>query len=407
MALLVYADADGVERQITVGPDPVTVGRSPECVIVSSDPRMSRNHARFFLDPYGTLHVEDLGSSNGVWIGQNKVQTSPVPTNELVIVGSVVFRLMQSQPAPIQKVEWNQPETQPAAPPWQQPQGGAPYGQQGYPQGYGAPPQNAPAAAPYSQPMTPPPPAPPPPAPPPPLFGAATPPPAPDASGELLEAERKARQAAEEERDAYGARMSQLHGELRTLKSQVDASTAEVAALKAQLATNPAASSASSAEVAALKAQLATAQAATAEIAALKTQLTATQQELAKARAAAASPDIADKLQQLDDERARLAVDLEMERDRANASDARLRSAEEELEVARADVMKAEDRIISEVRAHEERAGTELRMRMEELEVARADVAKAEERILDLSRTVSDLETKVRDLEGKLSGRLD
>ena len=35
---------------------------------------------------------------------------------------------------------------------------------------------------------------------------------------QALEQERKARMAAEEERDAYGARMAQLHQELRALK---------------------------------------------------------------------------------------------------------------------------------------------------------------------------------------------
>lgn len=322
MALLVYADADGVERQITVGAEPVTVGRANECIIRSSDPRMSRNHARFFLDPFGALHVEDLGSSNGVWIGQTKVQVSPVPVNELVVVGSVVFRLMPMQPAqPIQQVDWQQPGTQPAAPPWQQ--------------------QQQPAPPPYE---------PPPPPPAPPLFGAPAAPQAPQANAntELLEAERKARQAAEEERDAYGARMAQLHGEVRTL-----------------------------------------------------------QQELAKARIPAAPADIQQRIQELEDERTNLTTELESARDRANGAEARLRSAEEELEVARTDVMKAEERIISEIRAHEERSATELKMRMEELDVARTDVVKAEERILDLSRTNAELENKIRELEAKLSGRLD
>jgi hypothetical protein len=412
MALLVYADADGVERQITVGAEPVTVGRANECIIRSTDPRMSRNHARFFLDPYGTLHVEDLGSSNGVWIGQQKVQASPVPMNELVVVGSVVFRLMPPpQPASpaLQKVEWQQPPTQPSAPPWEQPpQHGAPLG--GAPYGY--PPPQAPVAAPYQAPPPAHEPAAPPPAyepPPPPaqLFGA--PGQQVNANSDLLEGERKARKAAEEERDAYGERMAQLHGELRTLKSQVDAATAEAAALKAQLA-EAASFKSRAAQVPELKAQTAQIpelKAQAAEVPALKAQLAAVQQELAKARIPAAAPDVQQRLEELEDERARLSSDLESERDRANAADAMLRSANEELEVARADMIKAEDRVISEVRAHEERAASELKMRMEELDVARADVTKAEDRVLDLSRTNAELEGKLRDLQSKLSGRLD
>ena len=41
MALLVYADADGVERRVTVGAEPITVGRAAERAIRSTDPRVS------------------------------------------------------------------------------------------------------------------------------------------------------------------------------------------------------------------------------------------------------------------------------------------------------------------------------------------------------------------------------
>jgi hypothetical protein len=306
MALLVYADADGVERQITVGAEPVTVGRATECVIRSTDPRVSRNHARFFVDQHGTLYVEDLGSSNGVWIGPNKVAASMVPMNELVLVGSLAFRLVPSQPE-IQRVEWQQQGTEPQAAPWLQGQQGAPL---------------------------------------------STPQPDPSA---LLEAERKARKGAEEERDAYGARMAELHGEVRTLKAQLDTTAAE----------------------------------------------------LAKARIPAAAPDIQKRIMDLEEERTALTSELEVVRERANVAEARVISIEEELGVAREDAMKAEERVHSEVRAHEERSANELKSRVEELEVTRADLMKAEERILDLSRTVSELEAKVRELQSALSGRID
>src|SRR5436305_2078236 len=57
MATLVYSDVDGIDRSFALGQDPITVGRAAECAIRSDDPRVSRLHARFFLDA-GKLWVE-------------------------------------------------------------------------------------------------------------------------------------------------------------------------------------------------------------------------------------------------------------------------------------------------------------------------------------------------------------
>jgi chromosome segregation ATPase len=93
MATLVYTDSDGVDRSFALGSDPVTVGRGKECGIRSEDPRVSRVHARFFIDQ-GTLWVEDLGSQNGIYVGPNKVSRAPVPTGEIILIGSLMIRLL-------------------------------------------------------------------------------------------------------------------------------------------------------------------------------------------------------------------------------------------------------------------------------------------------------------------------
>lgn len=93
MATLVYSDVDGVDRSFALASEPVMVGRGPECGIRSQDPRVSRVHARFFVDQ-GALWVEDLGSSNGIFVGPNKVQRAPVPTGEIILVGSLMIRLL-------------------------------------------------------------------------------------------------------------------------------------------------------------------------------------------------------------------------------------------------------------------------------------------------------------------------
>ena len=93
MATLVYSDVDGVDRSFSLGPEPVVIGRAQECTIRSEDPRVSRMHARIFVDQ-GSVWVEDLGSSNGIFVGPQKVQRAPMPVGEIVLVGSLMIRLL-------------------------------------------------------------------------------------------------------------------------------------------------------------------------------------------------------------------------------------------------------------------------------------------------------------------------
>src|SRR5499426_2928700 len=93
MATLVYTDVDGVDRSFSLGGEPVVVGRAADCAIRSEDPRVSRMHARFYIDS-GQLWVEDLGSSNGIYVGAQKVMRAPVPTGEIIVIGSLMLRLL-------------------------------------------------------------------------------------------------------------------------------------------------------------------------------------------------------------------------------------------------------------------------------------------------------------------------
>ena len=260
MASLVYTDGDTVEYSFTIGAEPVLVGRAPECAIRSNHPLVSRNHARFYVDPAGTLYIEDLGSANGVYVGQQRVSHSAVPVGEIVVVGSLTFRQMPDAHAQPPGDAYGQPPNgYPPADPYGHQAPADPYGQPadpyGQPLGQSPPPANAfapqqgdvstqPASHAYGPPgngytplaadLTPPglpPPGMPmapemsPPEMPPPMAVPAMPPPVAGADlavAHLLETERKARVAAEEERDAYGARMAELHGELRALRQQVE-----------------------------------------------------------------------------------------------------------------------------------------------------------------------------------------
>ncbi|MBS2021924.1 MAG: FHA domain-containing protein [Deltaproteobacteria bacterium] len=64
-------------------------GRDPGCDFVLQSKEVSRRHARFFVED-GVLHVEDLGSHNGVWIdGARAEGATPMPLGKEIELGDV------------------------------------------------------------------------------------------------------------------------------------------------------------------------------------------------------------------------------------------------------------------------------------------------------------------------------
>lgn len=72
---------------------PVLLGRSPGCTLVLDDDYSSSRHARLY--PQGEeWFVEDLGSTNGTYLGENRVEApTRVPTGTPVRIGQNVIEL--------------------------------------------------------------------------------------------------------------------------------------------------------------------------------------------------------------------------------------------------------------------------------------------------------------------------
>jgi FHA domain-containing protein len=92
MPKLIYHDSDGVDKVLLLAAEPILIGRATECQVQTQDAMVSRRHARIFWD--GNYWIEDLGSSNGVYVGNDKVQKSPFRPGDTVTCGSLVLRLM-------------------------------------------------------------------------------------------------------------------------------------------------------------------------------------------------------------------------------------------------------------------------------------------------------------------------
>jgi hypothetical protein len=92
MPKLIYHDSDGVDKSFNLTSDPVLIGRANEAQIQTQDAMVSRRHARIVWD--GGYWIEDLGSSNGVYVGHEKVQRAPFRPGDVVTCGSLVMRMI-------------------------------------------------------------------------------------------------------------------------------------------------------------------------------------------------------------------------------------------------------------------------------------------------------------------------
>jgi len=90
---LVVTEGPLAGTSLTLGTSPVTLGRADESTLVLSDDYASSHHAR--LSPGdGAWLVEDMGSTNGTFLGADKVvRPTPVPLGQPIRVGKTVLEL--------------------------------------------------------------------------------------------------------------------------------------------------------------------------------------------------------------------------------------------------------------------------------------------------------------------------
>ena len=90
---LVVTEGSLKGTSLALGQAAILIGRAPECTLVLEDDYASNRHARLFLDS-GTWLVEDLGSTNGTYLGRAKVESpTPVDVGTPVRVGRTVLEL--------------------------------------------------------------------------------------------------------------------------------------------------------------------------------------------------------------------------------------------------------------------------------------------------------------------------
>jgi hypothetical protein len=81
---------DGSTRTFGVDGRPLTIGRAPDNGLVLFDGRVSRHHARLY-GRRGALLLADLGSTNGSWVNDRRVEEMALGEGDRIRVGDTVL----------------------------------------------------------------------------------------------------------------------------------------------------------------------------------------------------------------------------------------------------------------------------------------------------------------------------
>lgn len=89
---LIHEIAPGVTESYRITPEGLFIGRHTENHITIPDNRISRRHARVWLEA-STPWIEDLGSRNGVCLNGKMIQRSAAVPGDVILLGECVFRV--------------------------------------------------------------------------------------------------------------------------------------------------------------------------------------------------------------------------------------------------------------------------------------------------------------------------
>lgn len=86
MSKLVLKFENSILKEVSVSSSEVSIGRSPENVLVIDNPAVSHYHARVFNEE-GRLMIEDFGSMNGTFVNGQRVKMVTLKPGDSVAIG--------------------------------------------------------------------------------------------------------------------------------------------------------------------------------------------------------------------------------------------------------------------------------------------------------------------------------
>jgi FHA domain len=95
MSKLLLKFEDSLLQEKPVGPDEVTIGRSPDNSLVIDNPSVSHHHARVFKEE-DRLMLEDFGSLNGTFVNGQRVKMVSLSPGDSVSIGKHTIQVAES-----------------------------------------------------------------------------------------------------------------------------------------------------------------------------------------------------------------------------------------------------------------------------------------------------------------------
>jgi hypothetical protein len=83
-------------RQYALAKRTMTIGRSSQCDIQILTDFVSREHARLTVSPRGGVVIEDLSSTNGIFVNSVRIDRHELRHGDLVTIGESQFRFLES-----------------------------------------------------------------------------------------------------------------------------------------------------------------------------------------------------------------------------------------------------------------------------------------------------------------------
>ncbi len=87
---LIRVTEDGRTQELPIRRDRVVIGRQTDCDVRIPAAGISRHHCELVQDDDGLL-IRDLGSSNGTYVNQERVESERLSAGDLVSFGAFVF----------------------------------------------------------------------------------------------------------------------------------------------------------------------------------------------------------------------------------------------------------------------------------------------------------------------------
>jgi diguanylate cyclase (GGDEF)-like protein len=91
--VLIYPNGPGLGSLVTIGDQPLVIGRGDNCDVRLSELSVSRRHAGVQAEPDG-IYVLDLHSTNGTYLNGKAVDRAPLHDGDHLQIGAQIFRFL-------------------------------------------------------------------------------------------------------------------------------------------------------------------------------------------------------------------------------------------------------------------------------------------------------------------------